>query len=98
MAGHGGVWVEVLNDVVFGYPHLSIEEARDMIDSLRCEPLIAGYRGKPGVDKAALAELIQRVGSMLLELPAIGELDLNPIVFDPAKGRFIVVDARIRKS
>lgn len=97
MVGLGGVWVEVMKDVIFGYPPLSQEEAMNMINTLKIEPLLAGYRGKPGVDKEALANLMEQVSRMLLELPEIGELDLNPILFHPEKGTFIAADARIRK-
>ena len=98
MVGLGGVWVEVMKDVAFGYPPLGEQEALEIINSLRCEPLLAGYRGKPGVNKNALVELLQKVGTMLLEIPGIEELDLNPIVYDPAKDAFIAVDARIKKG
>ena len=98
MVGLGGVWVEVMKDISFGFPPLGKEEAMDMINSLRCEPLLAGYRGKGGVSKEALCELLQRVSTMLLSLPGIAELDLNPVIFDPAKNEFIAADARIRKG
>jgi acetyltransferase len=45
MVGLGGIWVELMKDVAFGYPPLGKEEAMDMINRLRCEPLLAGYRG-----------------------------------------------------
>ncbi|MCL2579620.1 MAG: acetate--CoA ligase family protein [Oscillospiraceae bacterium] len=98
MLGLGGVWVEIMKDVTFGYPPISKDQAMAMIDSLRCEPLLAGYRGKPGVDKNALVDVICRVSGMLSELPMIAEIDLNPILFDPAKGAFVAADVRIRKD
>jgi len=98
MLGLGGVWVEVMKDIAFGYPPLGKEEAVDMINSLRCEPLLAGYRGQGGVNKEALCEMLQRVSLMLLSMPAIAELDLNPVIYDPAKNEFIAADARIRKG
>ena len=98
MLGLGGVWVEIMKDVAFGYPPISEDQAMAMINSLRCEPLLAGYRGKPGVNKNALVEVICRVSGMLAELPAIAEIDLNPILFDPAKNAFVAADVRIRKG
>ena len=98
MVGLGGVWVEVMKDIAFGYPPLCKEEAMTMINSLRCEPLLSGHRGKAGVNKDALCEMIQRVSVMLLSLPGIAELDLNPVIYDPAKDKFIAADARIRKE
>lgn len=98
MVGQGGTLVEVMKDVRFAYPPVYSKEAMDIIDSLRIAPLLDGYRGKPGVNKAALCELIQRVSTMLLSLPEIGELDLNPILYHPAKDAFLAADARIRKA
>jgi acyl-CoA synthetase (NDP forming) len=96
MVGLGGVWVEVMKDVVFGYPPMGQKEALGLIDSLRCAPLLQGYRGKEGVNREALAELISRIGMLLLALPDISEVDLNPVIYDPARNAFVAADARIR--
>jgi acetyltransferase len=98
MVGLGGVWVEIMKDLVFGYPPIGKAEALDLIKGLRCEPLLAGYRGKPGVNQEALAELITRVSSLLLALSGISEIDLNPVIYDPSRDAFIAADARIRKG
>ena len=98
MVGLGGVWVEVMKDVAFGYPPLSSDEAMELINSLRCEPLLAGYRGKPGVNKQTLAALLVNVSNMLLALPEIAEIDLNPVIFNEAKNAFVAADARVRKG
>ncbi|MDR1247747.1 MAG: acetate--CoA ligase family protein [Treponema sp.] len=98
MIGLGGIWVEIMKDVTFGYPPIGREEALNLINSLRCEPLLAGYRGKPGVNKGALADLIERISAMMLSLPEITEIDLNPIIYDPKRDAFVTADARIRKG
>ena len=98
MVGLGGVWVEIMKDVAFGYPPLGHEEAVNLINKLKCVPLIDGYRGKPGVNKDALAALLERVSAMLLALPDIVELDLNPVIYDPAKDDFVAADVRIKRG
>jgi acetyltransferase len=98
MAGLGGVWVEIMKDLVFGYPPVNKAEALDLIKGLRCEPLLAGYRGQPGVNREALAELIARISALLLALPGISEIDLNPVIYDPARDAFVAADARIKKG
>ncbi|MDR2398218.1 MAG: acetate--CoA ligase family protein [Spirochaetaceae bacterium] len=98
MLGLGGVWVEIMKDLVFGYPPIGKAEALDLIARLRCEPLLAGYRGKPGVNREALANLITHVSSLLVALPGISEIDLNPVIYDPARDAFIAADARIKKA
>ncbi|MDR3161196.1 MAG: acetate--CoA ligase family protein, partial [Spirochaetaceae bacterium] len=98
MAGLGGVWVEIMKDLVFGYPPVGKAEALDLLKGLRCAPLLAGYRGNPGVNREALAEVIARISTLLLALPGISEVDLNPVIYDPARDAFIAADARIRKG
>jgi acetyltransferase len=98
MIGLGGIWVEIMKDVVFGYPPLGREEALSLVNSLGCEPLLSGYRGKPGVNKDTLADLIERISAMMLSLPEITEIDLNPIIYDPKRDAFVAADARIRKG
>jgi acetyltransferase len=98
MIGLGGIWVEIMKDVVFGCPPIGREEALCMINSLRCEPLLSGYRGKPGVNKDALADLIERISALMLSLPEITEIDLNPVIYDPKRDVFAAADARIKKG
>jgi len=57
-----------------------------------------GYRGQAGVNRQSLAELVERVSAMLLALPEIEELDLNPVIYSPVKDTFIAADARIRRA
>ena len=79
MFGLGGIYVEVLKDVCFKLTPVTGGAARQMVESLRAYPLLAGSRGQPGVEIAALVETIQRVSQMLTDLPGIRELDLNPV-------------------
>ncbi|HUU83790.1 MAG TPA: acetate--CoA ligase family protein [Phycisphaerae bacterium] len=79
MFGLGGIYVEVLKDVSFKVTPVTKREAGEMIESLRASRLLTGVRGRPGVDRAALVEIIQRVSQMLVDNPGIRELDLNPI-------------------
>ena len=56
--------------------------------------LVAGYRGRPAVDRAALLETVVRVGALAAGLgPRLGELDLNPLIVGPDGAA--VVDARL---
>jgi hypothetical protein len=98
MIGFGGVLVEVLKDVTFGYPPLTKAESLGLINSLRSAKLFDGYRGSPAVNKDALAEILRNAGDMLFSLPGLTEVDINPLIFDPARNTFIAVDARIKKG
>ena len=96
MFGMGGVQVEILKDVTFSIAPISDLEAEEMIRSIRLHPVLAGYRGDPGVDQDAIVEILQRTSQLVIDLPMIREMDLNPVfVFE--KGREAkAVDARIR--
>jgi acyl-CoA synthetase (NDP forming) len=94
--GAGGVMVELVTDVSVRLTPLSREDAAEMVRELRTYPLLEGYRGSPRRDIAALEDVILRVSALADDIPAIAELDLNP-VFVHERGA-TVVDARIRLS
>jgi len=93
MCGMGGIFAEVLQDVAFKLAPLTGVEAREMLSGLKAAPLLKGVRGEKGVDEMGLMEVIQRVSQMVTELPAIRELDLNPII--AFEDSLFVVDARM---
>ena len=94
LTGMGGTLVELLQDVALGYVPLTRQDVKDMIDQLKCRPLLTGYRGSAGVDLAELEQLILQLNQMLLDIPEIQELDINPLVYT-ATG-FVAVDFRIK--
>jgi acyl-CoA synthetase (NDP forming) len=93
MAGLGGVFVEVLADVVFRLAPIDEEEAAEALGSLRGYPVLAGARGREGVDLGALSTTLAAVSRLLVALPEIAELDLNPVMAAPEGAT--AVDARI---
>lgn len=93
MFGLGGIFVEVLKDVVFRLTPVTDAEAERMLEDITSAPLLEGVRGQKGVDKGAMASLLQRLSRLVSDLPEIAEMDLNPVkaLSDGA----VVVDARI---
>jgi acetyltransferase len=89
MVGFGGIFVELLQDVVFRAPPIDQAEALTMLNTLRGQKLLNGIRGSASIDKEALAELIVALGDLALKRPNILELDLNPVIAH-AKGADIV--------
>jgi hypothetical protein len=69
-------------------------DAYDLVRSLRLSPLFFGYRGSPTVNVTALEALIMRVGLLAADLPAVAELDCNPVIVSP--GGAVAVDVKIR--
>jgi acetyltransferase len=94
MFGLGGIYVEVLKDVVFKIAPVTHLEAGEMLSGIKTAALLDGVRGEQGVDKEAIINLIQRVSQLLVDLPMIQEMDMNPIMAF-ADGVF-AVDGRIR--
>jgi acetyltransferase len=93
MFGLGGIHVEVLKDVVFNLTPVSTAEAREMLAAIKGAPLLKGVRGRKGVDRNRLQEVILRLSQLVSELKAIKEMDLNPVMaFEDGA---VVVDARI---
>jgi len=93
MFGLGGIYVEIMKDVVFNLTPVSSGEAKEMLSSIKGAALLEGVRGQKGVDQAKLIEIIQRLSQLLTDLPAIQEMDLNPLM--AFEDKVLVVDARI---
>ncbi|MGA8542389.1 MAG: acetate--CoA ligase family protein [Thermoplasmata archaeon] len=93
--GMGGIYVEVLRDVTFRLAPVLPLGARHMIESVRGFPLLQGVRGEPPSDTSALAEAIERVSQLAVEIPEVVELDLNPLIVRRAGDGVVAVDARI---
>ncbi|MGE5526919.1 MAG: acetate--CoA ligase family protein, partial [Rhodospirillaceae bacterium] len=81
MVGLGGIHVEVLKDVAFRQAPVTEAEAARMLDELRARALFDGVRGKPPVDRAALARLVSAVSRFGAAAGTrLQELDLNPVL------------------
>lgn len=93
MVGLGGVFAEALADVVFRLAPLQRDDGLEMLGELSGTRLLAGFRGEPPVDLDEVADVIVKVGDLLVSHPEIVEIDLNPVVAS-ADG-CIALDARV---
>lgn len=91
--GLGGVLVEVLQDITFRLAPASHAEALSMLDDIAGAAILHGVRGAAGVDREALAGLIEGVSQLVHDFPEISEMDLNPIFARPDGAT--AVDVRI---
>lgn len=81
MVGLGGVLVEVLQDVAFSPVPVSVDQAEELIRSLKGFALLDGARGAPCGDVHALSVLASRLSRLVAEHPdAIDEIELNPVL------------------
>ena len=93
MFGLGGVLAEILDDVSIRVAPLSEFDARDMMGDIRARKILDEFRGKPAVDRNALATLLIGLGKLGLENESVAEVDINPIKL--LNGRPVAVDALI---
>lgn len=94
MFGLGGVYVEVLRDVVLRLAPLRDSDADLMIHEVKMYKLLEGVRGEPHRDHAALADVILRVSQLALRHPRIAEMDINPLL--ALEHGALAVDARFQ--
>jgi acetyltransferase len=92
--GQGGIAVEVTADHAVALPPLNVVLARDMISRTRVSRLLAGYRNRPAADMDAIINILMQVAQLVVDLPEVVELDINPLLADSAGA--IVLDARVR--
>ena len=90
MFGMGGVWLELFEDVAFAPPGLDTARAERMIADTRAAALIAGYRGRPACDRAAVVDVLLAAGRIARDLgDVIVSLDINPFsVMGEGEGGF----------
>ena len=94
--GLGGIYVELLQDVVFRIHPLTDVDAAEMIRETKGFRLLQGYRNTAEGDVPALEQALLRVSGLIGAVPELVEMDLNPVkVLAPGEG-VVVVDARMR--
>ncbi|MGH9921745.1 MAG: acetate--CoA ligase family protein, partial [Nitrososphaerales archaeon] len=87
MFGMGGIYVEVLKDVVFRLAPIDEHEAKQMVASVRTSKILRGVRGEKPSDINALVECLQRLSQLVTDFPEITEFDMNPLlVMEEGKG------------
>jgi acetyltransferase len=92
--GDGGTAVEVLADKAIALPPLNMLLAADLLKRTRVHKLLRGYRDHPAADLEAIAVDLVRLSQLVIDVPEIVELDINPLLAD-GEGT-IALDARIR--
>ena len=92
--GPGGVMAELIGDARFRLTPLTDVDADELVGAGKAGKLVAGFRGAPAADAAALADILNRLSRLADDFPELAELDLNPVLGLP--DRAVIVDARIR--
>ncbi len=96
MFGLGGIFVEILKDVVFRRCPFGVDEAERMIRSIKGAPLLLGARGRKKADVAALANMLARLSVFASQAgPRLASIDLNPVFAMPEGEGAFAADAVI---
>jgi acyl-CoA synthetase (NDP forming) len=96
MFGLGGIFVEILQDVVLHRCPFGVDVAEDMIRSIKGAPLLLGARGRKPVDIKALAKMLSQLSAFAVAAgPGLQSIDLNPVLAMPEGQGAYAVDAVI---
>jgi hypothetical protein len=83
--GAGGVLAEYLAERAVAIPPLSAADAATMISGLRVAEVLAGVRGQPPCDAAALAAAVAAFSLLAAELGEyLDAFDVNPLICSPS--------------
>jgi len=95
LVGIGGVWIEAIGDVRLMPCDLSEDDIVEELGKLRSAKLLGAFRGQPPVDVRAVARTAALIGRLMMTVPEIVEIDVNPL-FAHAEGQgATAVDALI---
>ncbi len=92
--GPGGTLAELIGSARFALAPLTDVDVEIAMTTGKAARLIAGWRGAPPADQAALGDLLHRLSRLAVDLPEVAELDLNPVLAQ--EHGCVAVDARVR--
>ena len=94
MVGIGGIYTEIFKDVSFRVLPIAKEDAISMIEDLKGNKILKGFRGMAPVNMNMLAEALVNIGKLGTEMaPYYDSIDFNPVIF--YENDYVVVDAKI---
>ena len=95
LAGFGGIMAEALKDFRLLPAQASRATIVEEINRLQGSAILRGFRGSPELDVEAVAEVVEKLGQLMLSNPSIVEVDINPVVvYEKGQGA-IALDALI---
>jgi acetyltransferase len=96
LVGAGGILVELAKDAVLRLLPVAKPDVAAMIDGLKLNTLLAGYRGKPAADRAALEATVLALAQFYLDHRAqIEDIEINPLMVRPDGKGVVAVDVRV---
>lgn len=93
--GLGGVLVEVQKDVSIRVAPINHYDADEMVREISGYKILEGFRGRPAADIKAITDILLKVSKLSIDKKeTVLELDLNPLIVQPAGKGAKAVDAR----
>ncbi len=93
MFGVGGIFAEVLADVVFRLLPADRADIESMLDDLANPTILDEFRGEPAVDREALVTALAGIAEAASSRDDIESVDVNPLIV--ADGKPVAVDALV---
>ena len=94
MFGLGGVFTEVIEDVVFRIAPLTSWDAEEMIQEIRGRKILEPFRGENAVDLEVLSRTLVALGEIGLHYEEVAGVDINPLKIRK-DGKPVSVDALV---
>jgi len=95
--GAGGTLTEILRDTVSLLLPVTDADVLEALARLHIAPVLDGYRGRPGVNKAAIVNAVLAVQDYVIaEREKLEEIEINPLIC--TETRAVAADALIRKG
>ena len=95
LVGLGGIWVEALGDVQLVPENAGETQIVEALSRLRAKKLLAGVRGAPPCDIDAVVKAVMTIGRLMATVPAITEIDVNPLMVHGKGQGAMALDALI---
>ncbi len=95
LAGLGGIFAEVLHEVVLIAPNLTVDAIGERLGQLQGAALLRGFRGSGKADVRAAAIVLRKLGDLVESVSAIEEIEINPLVVYPDGMGALALDALI---
>jgi acetate---CoA ligase (ADP-forming) len=97
LVGIGGIYAELISDVAVALAPVNEEQAMSLINSLRSSDLLAGLRGRPTVDRRAIASAVAGISRALSFASPIAEIEVNPLLATASGALGLDVLATLRR-
>jgi len=94
LIGSGGVLVELASDAALRLLPVAREDIGKMVDNLKLAKLLAGFRGRPAADRAAVETTASALAQFFLDHRAkVRDIEINPLMVRQTGA--VAVDVRV---